>query len=133
MAFGMSIVIASRSGTGPNDLVAMILSDKVGARIHLQFRWVRLLCDAVFAGLGWALGGPVGIGTIIGTFCMGPIMQAVFQVMRFRPKEVKHQDIITTARIIGGAAGARGEGGSGEASSFGAASSSGEARDRQDV
>ena len=57
----------------------------------------------------------------------------VFQLMRFQPKEVKHQDIITTARIIGGAAGARGEGGSGEASSFGAASSSGEARDRQDV
>ena len=60
LAFGMSVVIASRSGTGPNDLVAMILSDKVGSRIHLQFRWVRLICDAIFVGLGWLLGGVVG-------------------------------------------------------------------------
>lgn len=75
LAFGMSIVIASRSGTGPNDLVAMILSDKVGARIHLQFRWVRLLCDAVFAGLGWALGGVIGAGTVVAVLLTGPVVQ----------------------------------------------------------
>lgn len=75
LAFGMSIVIASRSGTGPNDLVAMILSDKVGTRIHLQFRWVRLLCDAVFAGLGWAMGGVIGAGTVVAVLLTGPVVQ----------------------------------------------------------
>ena len=72
LAFGMSVVIASRSGTGPNDLVAMILSDKVGSRIHLQFRWVRLICDAIFVGLGWLLGGVVGAGTLVAVFLTGP-------------------------------------------------------------
>ena len=75
LAFGMSVVIASRSGTGPNDLVAMILFDKVGSRIHLQFRWVRLLCDAVFVGIGWALGGVVGAGTIVAVALTGPLVQ----------------------------------------------------------
>lgn len=75
LAFGMSIVIASRSGTGPNDLVAMILSDKVGSRIHLQFRWVRLICDAVFVSLGWALGGVIGVGTIVAVLLIGPVVQ----------------------------------------------------------
>ena len=75
LAFGMSVVIASRSGTGPNDLVAMILSDKVGSRIHLQFRWVRLICDAIFVGLGWLLGGVVGAGTLVAVFLTGPAVQ----------------------------------------------------------
>lgn len=75
LAFGMSLVMASRSGTGPNDLVAMILSDKIGSRIHLQFRWVRLLCDAVFVGLGWALGGVVGVGTVVAVLLVGPVVQ----------------------------------------------------------
>lgn len=75
LAFGMSVVIASRSGTGPNDLVAMILSDKIGSRIHLQFRWVRLLCDAVFVGMGWLLGGVAGVGTIVAVLLIGPVVQ----------------------------------------------------------
>ena len=75
LAFGMSVVIGSRSGTGPNDLVAMILSDKVGSRIHLQFRWVRLLCDAVFVAIGWALGGVVGAGTLVAVLLTGPVVQ----------------------------------------------------------
>ena len=75
LAFGMSLVIGSRSGTGPNDLVAMILSDKVGSRIHLQFRWVRLFCDAVFVGVGWLLGGVVGAGTLVAVLLTGPAVQ----------------------------------------------------------
>lgn len=128
--FGQYIYMKMALCCGPRDALLVGLSKRM-PRVPIGI--VSVMIMAVVLVLGWALGGPVGIGTIIGTFCMGPIMQAVFQVMRFRPKEVKHQDIIATARIIGGAAGARGEGGSGEASSFGAASSSGEARDRQDV
>ena len=56
-------------------LVAMILSDKIGSRIHLQFRWVRLLCDAVFVGLGWVLGGVVGVGTVVAVLLVGPVVQ----------------------------------------------------------
>ena len=128
--FGQYIYMKMALCCGPRDALLVGLSKRI-PRVPIGI--VSVMIMAVVLVLGWALGGAVGIGTIIGTFCMGPIMQAVFQVMRFRPKEVKHQDIITTARIIGGAAGARGEGGSGEASSFGAASSSGEARDRQHV
>src|SRR5699024_12794694 len=42
LAAGMSLVINSNAGTGPNDLVAIILSDKLG---RFQFRWVRMACD----------------------------------------------------------------------------------------
>lgn len=72
LSLGMSVVINSNAGTGPNDLVAIILSDKIS---RLQFRWVRVLCDLFFVVLGFVLGGTVGIGTIIAVFLTGPLVQ----------------------------------------------------------
>lgn len=72
LALGMSVVINSNAGTGPNDLVAIVLSDKIK---KIQFRWVRVLCDVFFVVLGFVLGGTVGIGTIVAVFLTGPLVQ----------------------------------------------------------
>lgn len=72
LALGMSIVINSNAGTGPNDLVAIILSDKIAS---VEFRWVRVACDVFFVGLGFLLGGTVGVGTIVAVFLTGPLVQ----------------------------------------------------------
>lgn len=74
LAFGMTIVIRSQAGTGPNDLVAVVLSDKSGK----PFGPVRIGVDLTFALVGFALGGVVGIGTIICAFLVGPAAQLVF-------------------------------------------------------
>lgn len=72
LAIGMSIVINSNAGTGPNDLIAIILSDKITA---VEFRWVRVGCDLFFVLLGYFLGGTVGAGTIVAVFLTGPLVQ----------------------------------------------------------
>lgn len=72
LAMGMSIVINSNAGTGPNDLVAVILSDKIEA---VEFRWIRIGCDLFFVALGFVLGGTVGVGTITAVFLTGPLVQ----------------------------------------------------------
>lgn len=72
LAAGMSIVINSNAGTGPNDLVAIILSDKLKA---VEFRWVRVGCDVFFVALGFLLGGTVGAGTIVAVVLTGPLVQ----------------------------------------------------------
>jgi uncharacterized membrane protein YczE len=69
LAYGMTIVIKSDAGTGPNDLVAVVLSDKT----NKKFGIVRLLVDAAFALLGFALGGVVGAGTIVCIALVGPV------------------------------------------------------------
>ena len=69
LAFGMTIVIKSEAGTGPNDLVAVVISDKLKKRFSI----VRVIVDFCFAGIGWLLGGTVGIGTVICAFLVGPI------------------------------------------------------------
>lgn len=72
LALGMSVVINSNAGTGPNDLVAIILSDKFE---RIEFRWVRVGCDLVFVALGWLLGGTLGAGTIVAVCLTGPLAQ----------------------------------------------------------
>lgn len=72
LALGMSIVINSEAGTGPNDLVALILTDKLE---RFQFRWVRIVCDLCFLALGFILGGVVGVGTLVAAFLVGPCVQ----------------------------------------------------------
>ena len=72
LSAGMSIVINSNAGTGPNDLVAVILSDRIE---KVQFRWVRVGCDLFFVVLGFLLGGTVGAGTLVAVFLTGPLVQ----------------------------------------------------------
>ena len=72
LAAGMSIVINSKAGTGPNDLIAIILSDKSE---KIEFRWVRVFCDLFFVVIGYILGGTVGAGTVAAVFLTGPLVQ----------------------------------------------------------
>ncbi len=75
LSFGMSIVIKSNSGTGPNDLVAIILTDKISEYHMVKFRWIRIACDVVFVMVGTLLGGTLGIGTVVAAILTGPIVQ----------------------------------------------------------
>lgn len=69
LACGMSIVIKSNAGTGPNDLVGVVISDK----LNKKFSLVRMTVDACFLICGYLLGGSVGVGTLICLFLVGPV------------------------------------------------------------
>lgn len=75
LSFGMSIVIKSNTGTGPNDLVAMILTDKINQHKKIRFCWIRMGCDVIFTLAGVLLGGTLGIGTVAAVFLTGPVVQ----------------------------------------------------------
>lgn len=76
LAFGMTVVIRSEAGTGPNDLVAVVISDK----LRRPFGIVRVLVDLAFALIGFLLGGVVGLGTVICAFVVGPAAQLFFPI-----------------------------------------------------
>lgn len=84
LSVGMALVIASDAGTGPNDLVAVILTDKLQ---KFQFRTVRICCDLFFIAAGWLLGGTVGIGTVVAAFLVGPVVQIFLPIHR---KNIEH-------------------------------------------
>ena len=76
LAFGMTIVIKSQAGTGPNDLVAVVISDKT----RWEFGGVRIAADVCFAVVGWALGGTIGLGTVICACLVGPTAQVFLPI-----------------------------------------------------
>ncbi len=76
LAFGMTIVIQSDLGAGPNDLVAVVLSGKSGK----PFGPVRVGVDLCFALAGWLMGGVAGLGTLVCAGLVGPCAQVFLPV-----------------------------------------------------
>lgn len=69
LAYGMTIVMKSDSGVGPNDLVAVVISDKS----KKPFGIMRIVVDVCFVLVGFLTGGVVGIGTIVCAALVGPV------------------------------------------------------------
>lgn len=75
LAYGMTMVIKSDAGTGPNDLVAIVISETG----HFPFGLTRIITDVSFVGIGFLLGGKLGIGTVVCAVLVG------FVAERFLP------------------------------------------------
>lgn len=76
LSFGMTVVIRSELGAGPNDLVAVSISELW----HKPFGPVRVAVDVGFALTGWLLGGIVGLGTVVCAALVGPSAQLFLPV-----------------------------------------------------
>ena len=86
-------------GCGPRDTLLVGLKRHAG---RFPIGGVSIVLLSLVTLIGWLLGGPVGIGTIICAFLAGPIMQFAFWTVGFVPTEVDHQNIMKSLRIIFG-------------------------------
>ena len=99
MALGMWIYMCSAQCCGPRDSLLVGLGKRLP---RLPIGVVEILLWAAVLLLGAALGGPVGIGTLISTFAAGAVMQMVYAVVRFEPREVRHRDVAEVTRELFG-------------------------------
>ena len=97
MAYTQAAYMAASLGCGPRDTLLVGLA-KRARRIPIGAVSIALLSLATF--LGWLLGGPVGVGTLICAFCTGPIMQLAFRRVRFDAREIRHQHLGESLRIL---------------------------------
>jgi len=88
LAFGMTIVIKSDAGTGPNDLVGVVISDK----LHKPFGIIRVIVDFSFVIIGVLPGGIFGIGTIVCAFLIGPIADRFLPVSEKLVSKLLHKN-----------------------------------------
>ena len=70
--------IAARLGQGPRDGLILGLS----ARTRFSVRAVRTAVELSALLLGWAMGAPVGVGTLLFAFGIGPAMQWGMRIFR---------------------------------------------------
>ena len=84
-------------GCGPRDTLIVGLTRHIKV---LPIAVITIMLQGFVTLIGWLLGGPVGIGTILCAFCGGPIMQLAFLCFRFDATKVKHQNIIETVKLF---------------------------------
>lgn len=99
MALGMWIYMTAEQCCGPRDSLLVALGKRLP---QIPIGIVEVLLWSVVLLIGWLLGGQVGIGTIISTFGAGLVMQLVYSLIHFEPREMKHKGLAETVRILSG-------------------------------
>lgn len=77
MAIGVFLLSLSASlyfncnvGVSPYDALGFVMEEKV----KLKYRWCRVATDLICTFVAFVLGGPIGIGTVVTAFFMGPVI-----------------------------------------------------------
>ena len=94
MALGMWIYMSAEECCGPRDSLLVGLG-KLFPSIPIGIVEIALWTIVLLAG--WLLGGPVGIGTLVSTLGAGAVMQLVYHIIRFEPRDLKHKDVLEVA------------------------------------
>ncbi|MDK1029287.1 MAG: hypothetical protein QGM50_01465 [Anaerolineae bacterium] len=76
-----AIYIGVNAGAGPRDSMMLAITRTTGASTRLS----RGMMEAFVLVIGWLLGGPFGIGTIVHVFLMGSAIQWAFKIFRVQP------------------------------------------------
>lgn len=77
MALGVFLLSLSASlyfncnmGVSPYDALGFVMEDN----IKLKYKWSRVITDLICTLIALVLDGPIGIGTVVTAFCMGPVI-----------------------------------------------------------
>ncbi len=97
MAYTQYTYMSASLGCGPRDTLLVALAKRI-KNIPIGAICITMLSIATL--IGWLLGGPVGIGTLICAFATGPIMQFAFTTVKFDATHVHHQQLFDSIRIF---------------------------------
>lgn len=82
-------------GVSPYDALGFVLEEKT----KMKYKWCRVATDLVCTLIAFVLGGPIGIGTVVTAFFMGPVIsfcdEAISKkVLNFKSKLLKQFTVI---------------------------------------
>ena len=97
LAYTQYAYMVASLGCGPRDTLMVGLAKRV-KKVPIGAVSIVILSTATL--IGWLLGGPVGIGTIICAFGAGPIMQLAFRTVRFDATVIKHQRLRESMKVL---------------------------------
>jgi uncharacterized membrane protein YczE len=72
VGLGSALYLPAGLGAGPRDGLMMGLHNKFGWSIRMS----RTAVEASALAIGWAMGGTIGVGTLVFAFGVGPVVQA---------------------------------------------------------
>ena len=89
--------MAAALGCGPRDTLLVGLA-KRAKKVPIGAVSISLLSLATL--IGWLLGGPVGVGTLICAFGAGPVMQLAFRTVGFDATGIRHQGLAESMKVF---------------------------------
>lgn len=91
MGLGSAIYIGVDAGAGPRDSLMLAIRRTTGVSIRVA----RGVIEVTVVAIGWLLGGPAGIGTLVFALLIGPSVQAGFKLLKVEPhKPIEPQAIV---------------------------------------
>jgi uncharacterized membrane protein YczE len=96
IALGSFFYIGAGFGAGPRDALMVAVERKTGLAVGISRASIE--GGAVF--LGWILGGPVGLGTVMAAFGIGLCVQIVFSLLKFDVTRVSHESLTDTLQNL---------------------------------
>ena len=99
MALGMWIYMRGEQCCGPRDALLVGLGKRLPS---VPIGVVQIALWSAGTVVGWLLGGPVGIGTLLSAFGAGAVMQVVYQLLHFEPRDIKHLSVLEINRSLAG-------------------------------
>jgi len=97
MGYGQVFYMDAAQGCGPRDSLLVALGKRFP---KTPIGVVQTVMVGIALLIGWLLGGPVGIGTVISVFGLGTALQIVCKIMHFEPRDVVHKNVLETNRIL---------------------------------
>ena len=88
MGFASAIYIGVNAGAGPRDSLMLGLNRTMG----ISVRKARTFIEITVVTIGWLIGGPAGVGTIVFALLIGPAVQWGFKVFKVEPHRVVEVD-----------------------------------------
>jgi uncharacterized membrane protein YczE len=91
MGLASAIYIGVDAGAGPRDSMMLAIKRTTG----VSLRVARACIEVTVVTVGWLLGGPVGIGTLVFALLVGPSVQLGFKLLKVEPhKPVEVQAVV---------------------------------------
>jgi uncharacterized membrane protein YczE len=81
MGLASAIYIGVDAGAGPRDSLMLAIRRTTGVSIRVA----RAIIEVTVVAIGWLLGGPAGIGTLVFAVLIGPSVQAGFKLLKVEP------------------------------------------------
>ena len=81
VGFASAIYIGVDAGAGPRDSMMLAIKRTTG----LSLRVARGCIEVTVVSIGWLLGGPAGIGTLVFALLVGPSVQWGFKLLKVEP------------------------------------------------
>ena len=88
--------LSAGMGSGPRDSLMLALTQLLNTRVWI----VRTALEVTVVILGYFLGGPIGIGTVVTALLIGPSIQLAFSIMHRDPKAIRHRNIKEEYKLI---------------------------------